>query len=492
MSSRRSDKVQFERNQAILKALLKEHGNKFCSDCKRNAYPRWASWNLGIFICIRCSGIHRSMGTHISRVKSVDLDSWTDEQLQNMVRWGNTKANKYWESGLDPGHQPLDNKMENFIRTKYELKRWVAPGPIPDPDSLSDTERTVSSSKSSSSSSSLPTTTYNTSSSTVKKSSVLKKAPLQTSAPKSLSSEQFKSRGPELVGSITSRPASTPITTTVQSHGSSTIRLKADLSSSSPSLSSTSSLSPATSSSKPSNDLLSLGTSSAPVSRSQSAQGTRSNSGVLSTSTANLRPDLKSSILSLYAAPRPQPPRQQQQQQQKQQQQPVAGIAQANVGFTAGNDLANPFGDLTINGSNTSTPAPAPAKLVDPFASLASSNAWSSTPSTTSLSSSSSLSLSSKPVTTAGFASDDLLNNFEFSGPTLQVEPLVSSSSSLAAATATATATASTLLSASITPPVLATTGSSATNSNHNLNSTAVPKPSRKASEDEIYSNVWG
>ena len=73
--------------------------------------PRWASWNLGVFVCIRyaaalsiqksvivttcrCSGIHRGMGTHISRVKSVDLDAWTDEQLQSILRWGNARANK--------------------------------------------------------------------------------------------------------------------------------------------------------------------------------------------------------------------------------------------------------------------------------------------------------------------------------------------------------------------------------------------------------------
>ena len=42
----------------------------------------------------RCSGIHRGMGTHISRVKSVDLDTWTDEQLASVVKWGNAKANK--------------------------------------------------------------------------------------------------------------------------------------------------------------------------------------------------------------------------------------------------------------------------------------------------------------------------------------------------------------------------------------------------------------
>ena len=66
-----------------------------CADCHVNTHPRWASWSLGVFICIRCSGIHRGMGTHISRVKSADLDAWTDEQTQMMVNWGNRRANKY-------------------------------------------------------------------------------------------------------------------------------------------------------------------------------------------------------------------------------------------------------------------------------------------------------------------------------------------------------------------------------------------------------------
>ena len=81
-------------NAQTIKALLKLEANKVCADCKRNKHPRWASWNIGVFVCIRCSGIHRGMGTHISRVKSVDLDSWTDEQLQNILKWGNARANK--------------------------------------------------------------------------------------------------------------------------------------------------------------------------------------------------------------------------------------------------------------------------------------------------------------------------------------------------------------------------------------------------------------
>ncbi|KAI9826540.1 MAG: hypothetical protein M1832_006136 [Thelocarpon impressellum] len=143
-------------NQQTIKSLLKLEGNKSCADCKRNKHPRWASWNVGVFICIRCSGIHRSMGTHVSRVKSVDLDAWTDEQLQSVLRWGNTRANKYgpdmetlgphgrlthcryWEAKLAPGHVPSEAKIENFIRTKYDSKRWVMEGGVPDPASLDD------------------------------------------------------------------------------------------------------------------------------------------------------------------------------------------------------------------------------------------------------------------------------------------------------------------------------------------------------------------
>ncbi|KAJ5550112.1 Arf GTPase activating protein [Penicillium sp. DV-2018c] len=136
--SRRPTPGQAAQNSQTIKALLKLEPNKICADCKRNKHPRWASWNLGVFVCIRCSGIHRGMGTHISRVKSVDLDAWTDEQLQSVVKWGNGRANKYWEAKLAPGHVPSDAKIENFIRTKYESKRWVMDGGMPDPSTLDD------------------------------------------------------------------------------------------------------------------------------------------------------------------------------------------------------------------------------------------------------------------------------------------------------------------------------------------------------------------
>ena len=44
--------------------------------------PRWASWNIGVFVCIRCAGIHRNLGVHISKMKSVNLDTWAPDQIE--------------------------------------------------------------------------------------------------------------------------------------------------------------------------------------------------------------------------------------------------------------------------------------------------------------------------------------------------------------------------------------------------------------------------
>lgn len=73
------------------------------------------------------------MGTHISRVKSVDLDAWTEEQIQMMVKWGNYRCNMYWEAKLTGNHIPDQLKINNFIKSKYEDKKWALSSKVPDP-----------------------------------------------------------------------------------------------------------------------------------------------------------------------------------------------------------------------------------------------------------------------------------------------------------------------------------------------------------------------
>ncbi|KAI6690418.1 hypothetical protein NL676_027246 [Syzygium grande] len=109
-------------HRKILEGLLKLPENKECADCKAKG-PRWASVNLGIFICMQCSGIHRSLGVHISKVRSATLDTWLPEQVAFIQTMGNEKSNGYWEAELPPNYDRVG--IENFIRAKYEEKRWV-------------------------------------------------------------------------------------------------------------------------------------------------------------------------------------------------------------------------------------------------------------------------------------------------------------------------------------------------------------------------------
>ncbi|XP_022138953.1 probable ADP-ribosylation factor GTPase-activating protein AGD11 isoform X2 [Momordica charantia] len=92
--------------------------------------PLGISLSFGAFICIKCSGVHRSLGVHISKVLSVKLDDWTDEQVDALSSiGGNTAVNRKLEVCIPDGNkkpQP-DSSIEerfDFIRKKYELLQF--------------------------------------------------------------------------------------------------------------------------------------------------------------------------------------------------------------------------------------------------------------------------------------------------------------------------------------------------------------------------------
>ncbi|XP_060515769.1 stromal membrane-associated protein 1 [Cylas formicarius] len=116
-----------EKCQSVLNALLRDEDNKYCVDCDSKG-PRWASWNIGVFLCIRCAGIHRNLGVHISKVKSVNLDAWTPEQVVSLQQMGNSRARAVYEANLpDNFRRPQsDLNLESFIRAKYEHKKYIA------------------------------------------------------------------------------------------------------------------------------------------------------------------------------------------------------------------------------------------------------------------------------------------------------------------------------------------------------------------------------
>lgn len=79
--------------------------------------PQWASTNFGTLLCIECSGIHRSLGVHVSKVKSLQLDKWEPESIEVMLKLGNIKTNKIYEAKLDGNSERLNNSSswERFV-----------------------------------------------------------------------------------------------------------------------------------------------------------------------------------------------------------------------------------------------------------------------------------------------------------------------------------------------------------------------------------------
>ncbi|XP_051023413.1 arf-GAP with coiled-coil, ANK repeat and PH domain-containing protein 1 isoform X1 [Acomys russatus] len=105
-------------------------GNAQCCDCREPA-PEWASINLGVTLCIQCSGIHRSLGVHFSKVRSLNLDSWEPELVKLMCELGNVVINQIYEARVEamavkkPGPSCSRQEKEAWIHAKYVEKKFL-------------------------------------------------------------------------------------------------------------------------------------------------------------------------------------------------------------------------------------------------------------------------------------------------------------------------------------------------------------------------------
>ncbi|XP_074013888.1 arf-GAP with GTPase, ANK repeat and PH domain-containing protein 3 isoform X4 [Numenius arquata] len=134
-SSKNKARLGSQSDAQAMQAVRTARGNSFCVDCDA-PNPDWASLNLGSLMCIECSGIHRNLGTHLSRVRSLDLDDWPSELLMVMTAIGNALANAVWEGAVEgypkPTPESSREEKERWIRAKYEQKLFLAPLPQSD------------------------------------------------------------------------------------------------------------------------------------------------------------------------------------------------------------------------------------------------------------------------------------------------------------------------------------------------------------------------
>lgn len=118
------------KGETILQRVQSIPGNEQCCDCGQPD-PRWASINLGILLCIECSGIHRSLGVHCSKVRSLTLDSWEPELLKLMCELGNSTMNQIYEAQCEelglkkPTAGSSRQDKETWIKVKYVEKKFL-------------------------------------------------------------------------------------------------------------------------------------------------------------------------------------------------------------------------------------------------------------------------------------------------------------------------------------------------------------------------------
>ena len=133
-------------NKAVEAELRALPGNNVCVDCD-GKNPQWASVSFGTFMCLECSGRHRALGVHISFVRSVSMDSWTEKQIQMMRMGGNFKCIDFLKQYGISKDMPIPQKYNQPPALLYRERVKAAAEGLPLPTELPNNNKTHQSSQ---------------------------------------------------------------------------------------------------------------------------------------------------------------------------------------------------------------------------------------------------------------------------------------------------------------------------------------------------------
>lgn len=125
-----------------IESLIEIEANKLCIDCK-TAKSKWASVNNGVFLCLKCAGIHRNLGVDVTIIRSLQIDSWDDKQILFLKRGGNERfkeilksynispdssvANKYQSKAAEFYRKLLRQEIEKELDPNYVCEEIERP-----------------------------------------------------------------------------------------------------------------------------------------------------------------------------------------------------------------------------------------------------------------------------------------------------------------------------------------------------------------------------
>lgn len=143
-----NDQSVRELQQNVIDQIQRLSGNDCCVDCGSTKDPTWLSTNFGVLTCIECSGIHREMGVHISRIQSLTLDNIGTSQLLIARSMSNSGFNDIMEATCNQKAQkPKPNSSMDernlFIRSKYMHKKFIIRTCASEAELLNDMEQAV-------------------------------------------------------------------------------------------------------------------------------------------------------------------------------------------------------------------------------------------------------------------------------------------------------------------------------------------------------------